>query len=113
MQETSGVDKVLVVLREFAGEVGQTAETLWPMAVQATWAQSLTYLIIGCCVSLTGLAALTVLIKNRKSIEDQVGWTIGVILSGLTSLVSLSIGMAEGLPGVISPEGVTLLKLLG
>ena len=33
METVSMMDKILAILRELAGEVGQTAEKLWPHAV--------------------------------------------------------------------------------
>lgn len=116
MQDQS-VDKVLDALRELAGVAGKTAETLWPMAVQATWAESLAILLSGLLASVVAVVAAALVWRISSTFNDEEARsmcrTLSFVIAALTVGLAVPFCVAKSLPGLLSPEGVTLMKILG
>ena len=116
MQDPAIEDKVLDALREFAGVVGQTAETLWPMAVKATWAESFSAVAVSSVVLLFVSIMIPFLwgVSKRYPQNSDARTALSIlpsvfgILFGLVSVVFIGLW----LPGLIAPEGITLFELL-
>lgn len=115
MQESGMEGKVLEALRELAGAVDQTAETLWPMAVEATWAKSITSVAISGFLLLFMFAAAPVAWKMAKRFPDEDRMVFTRVVTGVLCLlvfVISMVGIETALPGLIAPEGITLFELL-
>ncbi len=119
MQDTGIEVSALEALRELAGVVGQAAETLWPMAVKATWANSVSLAAFNGFFMLLALVAIPIAWKLTKRIpkldlEPEPRWVVlGVVLVVCAFvLIGSAMDMQRAVPGLIAPEGVTLFKLL-
>jgi hypothetical protein len=116
MQDKETADKVLTMLRELAGCVGQTAETLWPMAVRATYAEAITALAMGFVGVVAGAALALVSAKKIPPQESQYDFPareLGMALGVAVMLIAAFTSLGCGLPSLIAPEGMTLRLLLG
>lgn len=116
MQDQVIEGKVLDALRDLAGTIGQTAETLWPMAVQATWAKGMTCLVMAILAAVVLPMAMRRVLTYAKTMKDREdAWlvTVFTFIFGVIGItVGVCVGVVEGLPSVIAPEGITLLEIL-
>jgi len=116
MQDTGIEDKVIDALRELAGAVGQTAETLWPMAVEATWAKAISTVAVCGFVSLflaiVALVCWKVAKRFPEGSEPRFAFTIVPSVVWVFIFIHLAIAVHSALPSLIAPEGITLFRLL-
>ena len=117
MQDQAHVaDKVIGALKELAGAAGQATETLWPMAVKATFASGVSTLVAMLALAILGIFVVkwAIHIDVRESrVIDDFGKGLFCFLGFVCIVIGFMVGSLEGLPLVIAPEGYTLLKILG
>ena len=115
MQDPTIEDKVLGALRELAGVVGETAETLWPMAVEATWAQGVTNIAIAALLATVACVGAYLIKRNWKGLcehDNEAAVCVPAVFISIIFLIFGGLLLSNGLPRLLAPEGMTLLELL-
>ena len=115
MQEQAIDGKVLDALRDLAGTLGQTAETLWPMAVQATWAKGVCSMIVGLIIVSLAVTLMAFAIRSAVKggdFDDPMPFLIAGVITLVVGGFGLGVALIDGLSRVLAPEGFTLMKLL-
>ena len=101
------MEKAMDLVRELAGKLGQTVETLWPSAVRYVVVDGVADFLIG---GVVGTVLLLVTLKLAKWLkEDEQGyhaeWAIPVaIFSGIIGLVFWCVALSQ-IPAIFEPTG--------
>lgn len=117
------MDKLAEVLGQLAQQLGMSVNLLWPKVVQATYYQSLIWLILDPLILVVCLIVVAIGIPRffrflgKLDDEDAVFLScVGAAfsLAFLVIIILITAGSIPGvLVGVLDPEGVTILRLLG
>lgn len=115
MKPQSMMDKILAILRELAGEVGQTAKELWPHAVNNFQWDAISMVICGLCILIVGIMIGLRFNKMAKAMDAGDGRDACVVLGICTPIVGVLTAFPfifKNLADAIEPTGGLLRMLL-
>ena len=112
------LDKALDLIRQLAEAMGQTTAYLWPRVVLYEWAQALGDLLVCGLVLIVALVVFyrAVVEGHRTKWPDEPTLYIKMIPAGVLLVVFflvVSINSATWFATLVSPEGYTVLHILG
>jgi len=111
------LDKVIILLQEFAGKVGETAEAIWPHAVSHFRWEAISLIILGLGIGAAMLIfswRLSVLAKTSESWgkDDKDTARVFSIIVAMIGLIAFALLFSFNMADAVEPTGGLLRQIL-